>query len=92
MGDKETIKEEKSERWKEHVEKNINATTNPGKVWETIRSLDGRLNPGNVNDVLMDRKQDRSEVVYVENKDKANLCTKTYKKFTRLRRPRWTKS
>ena len=76
------IKEENSERWKKYVEKYIKANT--GKVRKTVQSLDRKFNPGNVNEVLVEQKQDGRKIAYIEDKDEANLFAKTYKQFTQL--------
>ena len=87
---KVVINKEKSERWKEHIANDVNATANPAKLCKTIRSLDGRFNPGDDNKVPVEQKQNGIKVAHVEDKYKADLFAKTYKQFTRLPATRCT--
>ena len=72
------IKEEKTKRWIEYVE-TIERKTNPKEVWKTIRNIDGRRAPPNVNEAL-----EVNGVAYTEDKDKAEEFAKTYRSFSKL--------
>ena len=43
-----------------------------------------RFKPGNVNEVMIEKKEDGSKIALAEDVDKANLFAKTYKRFSRL--------
>ena len=76
----ETIKAEKKRQWTEFCSE-LNSTTKEGKVWKTIRNLDGRFPPPNKNEVLT-----VGEISYTDDRDKANQFKKSYKAVSRIPR------
>ena len=76
---KDKVKEEKKKLWKEYVE-SLDMSTDPSKVWQTIRNMDGRNIPPRKNEALVvDNK------ALIDDKDKANAFAKTYRSFSKLK-------
>ena len=75
----EMVIEEKERCWKEYVEQ-LDMKTNPKKVWQTIRGMDGRHSDKSKNEALV-----IDGVALVEDKDKAEAFAKTYRSFSRLK-------
>ena len=74
----EMIKEEKSKRWKEYVEK-LDHTTSDAQVWRTIRNLDGRQPPSKNNEALVANGK-----AYIADKHKATQFAMMYKSFSKI--------
>ena len=75
---RDSVREEKSKLWQEYV-KTLDMSTNPTKVWQTIRSLDGRRKPPRKNEALV-----VDNVALIEDADKAEAFAKTYRGFSHL--------
>ena len=72
------IRDEREAKWRDYVE-GLERTTDPRKVWRTIRAMDGRSQPQKKNEVL-----EVDGIDYVDDRDKAEQFAKTYRNFSRL--------
>ena len=75
---RDSVREEKGRLWKEYVQ-DLDMSTNPTKVWQTIRTLDGRYKQPRKNEALV-----VNNVALIEDADKAEAFAKTYREFSKL--------
>ena len=80
----EMTRKKKEDTWKEYVE-SLESSTSSREVWKTIRNLDGRYGTRKDNEVLVVEGKG-----YVEDKDKAEVFARTYKKESIIPRRRTT--
>ena len=72
------IEEKKSQDWMDFVD-TLDRTTDPRKVWSTIRAIDGRATVRDTNEVL-----EIDGDCFITDKDKADQFARTYKGFSKI--------